>query len=51
MRITVMVSGRDTHVGAGLQAAGEEGIFIARGTHLRAPQQSGSRIEAPANEL
>lgn len=48
MRIAIMGSGGvGAYVGARLQAAGEEVVFIARGAHLKALQQDGLRIESP----
>ena len=52
MRIAIMGSGGvGAYVGARLQAAGEDVTFIARGAHLKAMQQDGLRIEAPADAL
>jgi 2-dehydropantoate 2-reductase len=52
MRIAIMGSGGvGAYVGARLQAAGEDVTFIARGAHLKALQQDGLRIEAPADAL
>jgi 2-dehydropantoate 2-reductase len=52
MRIAIMGSGGvGAYVGARLQAAGEDVVFIARGAHLRALQSDGLRIEAPAHPL
>ena len=48
MRIAIMGSGGvGAYVGARLQSAGEEVVFIARGAHLQALQQNGLRIESP----
>ena len=52
MRIAIMGSGGvGAYVGARLQAAGEEVVFIARGAHLQALQQHGLRIEGPVHPL
>ena len=48
MRIAIMGSGGvGAYVGARLQAAREDVVFIARGAHLQALQHSGLRIEYP----
>ncbi len=52
MRIAIMGSGAvGAYVGSRLQAAGEEVLFVARGTHLEAMQRDGLRIESPAHPL
>ena len=48
MRIAVMGSGGiGGYLGARLAQAGEDVIFIARGSHLEAMQQKGLRVESP----
>jgi 2-dehydropantoate 2-reductase len=48
MRIAVMGSGGiGGYLGARLAQAGEDVIFIARGSHLEAMQQNGLRVESP----
>ncbi|RZU02825.1 ketopantoate reductase family protein [Rivibacter subsaxonicus] len=52
MRIAIMGSGGvGAYVGAQLQAAGEEVVFIARGAHLHALKQLGLRIDSPVAPL
>lgn len=52
MRIAIMGSGGvGAYVGARLQAAGEDVVFIARGAHLLALQQQGLAIEGPVHPL
>jgi 2-dehydropantoate 2-reductase len=48
MRVAIMGSGGvGGYVGAWLQQAGQDVVFIARGAHLAAMQQGGLRIEHP----
>ena len=52
MRIAVMGSGGiGGYLGARLAQAGEDVIFIARGSHLEAMQQKGLRVESPLGEI
>ena len=52
MRIAVMGSGGiGGYLGARLAQAGEDVIFIARGSHLEAMQQNGLRVESPLGEI
>lgn len=52
MRIAIMGSGGvGAYVGARLQAAGEDVVFIARGAHLAALQNDGLRLEGPVHPL
>ena len=52
MRIAIMGSGGvGAYVGAWLQQAGAEVIFIARGAHLAALRDQGLRIEHPQRPL
>jgi 2-dehydropantoate 2-reductase len=52
MRIAVMGSGGiGGYLGARLAQAGEDVIFIARGSHLEAMQQKGLRVESPLGEV
>jgi 2-dehydropantoate 2-reductase len=52
VRIAVMGSGGiGGYLGARLAQAGEDVIFIARGSHLEAMQQKGLRVESPLGEI
>ena len=52
MRIAVMGSGAvGGYFGAKLAAAGHEVAFIARGKHLEALQESGSKVSSPNGDL
>ena len=52
MRIAIMgAGGVGTYFGARLAAAGEEVIFIARGSHLEALQAQGLSLQSPQGDL
>ena len=52
MRIAIMGSGGvGGYVGAWLQQAGEEVVFVARGAHLDAMKREGLRVEHPQSPL
>ncbi len=52
MRIAIFgTGGAGAYFGAQLARAGEDVVFIARGSHLQAIRAEGLRVETPAGEI